>query len=120
MQPPENLQAGGAGPAHLLATSTGIVVGAYVWSALCALLMLVAVIRIVRRPKEEWRHGNWSKVGWVAAVMLLTVSLAGLALPVGASAACWRTRRDGRRNRTAGQLPRETGAGIWPYPWSGR
>jgi hypothetical protein len=69
------------------------------WGLIAGTVGLIAIIRILRRPTADWSHGVWSKVAWILVVLYVTVPLAGYALPLGAGAAIWRTRRP----KTTGQ-----------------
>jgi hypothetical protein len=54
---------------------------------------LVAVVRVVRLPRDRFRHGGWSKAGWVVLALGFTWTLGTLPVPVGALLALRRTRR---------------------------
>jgi hypothetical protein len=102
-------------------------------------LALVAVIRIIRRPDEDWPHKNWSRIAWVLTVLYLAVPIGGYPIPIGAITALWRTRRRpsgpaGRAGRAgpAGPIavpagpagpsavPMAQGSAVRPLPWDAR
>jgi hypothetical protein len=117
MQPPPihhlpAVLAAGSG-ATLAATST---VGYLGWVMMASLVELVAVIRVIQRPAENWAHRNWSKLAWVLSVLYLAPTLGGYPIPVGAIAAIWRTRRRPTGPPAPGQPPMAQGSPDWPKP----
>ena len=88
-------------PAGTLATVVAPGRAIYIgWLVFVSALGLVAVIRIIRRPDEDWPHKNWSRIAWVLTVLYLAVPIGGYPIPIGAIAAVWRTRR--RASKPAG------------------
>jgi hypothetical protein len=63
------------------------------WVLVFGIVVLVAAIRVLRRPAAEWPHGMWSKIAWIVAILYIVVPLSGYPIPLGAVAAIWRTRR---------------------------
>ena len=90
------------------------------WILLCGLLGLVAVIRVVRQPAQSFKHLNWSKVAWIAAILYLAPVLGGYPIPIGGIAAIWRTRRRPTPADPPVQLPRAQGSPNWPFPWGAK
>lgn len=107
-----------AGPGPLLAVASGTF-SYLAWIVLCGTIGLVAVIRVLRQPANEWRHRNWSKLAWVAAILYVAPLLGGYPIPIGAMAAIWRTRRR-VSPETPSQIPRAQGSPDWPFPWGNR
>jgi hypothetical protein len=91
--------------------------GHLTWTLLSGLLSLVAVIRVLRQPAENWSHRNWSKLAWVLAIGYLAPPLGGYPMPIGAIAAIWRTRRQPNPPPAPGQPPMAEGSSDWPWPW---
>jgi hypothetical protein len=53
----------------------------------------VAMGRIAWRTSVTWKHGWWSRIGWMLAASFITWTLTpSVAVPVGALTAIWRTR----------------------------
>jgi len=94
--------------------------GYVVWVFLSGLIALVAVIRVLRQPADNWKHGNWSKVAWVAATLYLAPIVGGYPVPMGAIAAIWRTSRHSTTSDGPGQHPRAEGSPDWPWPWAAK
>jgi hypothetical protein len=80
------------------------------WVFITGTVGLVAIIRILRRPADQWSHGTWSKIAWILIVLYIAVPLAGYPIPLGAGAAIWRTRRPKTTPTIA--LPYETGGNL--------
>jgi hypothetical protein len=83
------------GPAVIVAAMTPATL--LVWAVLCAVVAVVAIIRGLRQPAEDWPHGNWSMLGWVLLTVYLAPPLAGYPIPLGAIAL--RPSYDQRRSK---------------------
>ena len=90
------------------------------WILLSGLAALVAVVRVLRQPAQNWKHRNWSKLAWIGAALSLPPVLGGYPIPIGAVAAIWRTRQRTTRPDAPGQIPHAQGSPDWPFPWSAR
>ena len=86
------------------------------WITVSGLVAFVAIVRVIRRPAEQWKHANWSKLGWVLAAFYIAPIVGGYPIPVGAIAAIWRTTRYQPSPNTTG-LPPVEGTPGWPLPW---
>jgi hypothetical protein len=105
-----------AGPGATSATASSAA-GYLVRVVLSGLVGLVAVIRILRQSAEYWSHRNWSKLAWVLAILYMAPHLGGYPIPVGATAAIWRTRRSPTGPQVPGQVPMADCSSDWPWPW---
>jgi hypothetical protein len=77
---------------------------------------LVAVVRVVRLPRDRFRHGGWSKAGWVVVALGFTWTVGNLSVPIGALLALRRTRRPRSGPGQPGpSVPFAEGA-----PWGGK
>lgn len=100
-------------PNPTLAAAGPAVAAFLAWMVLTGLVSLLALIRVVRRPADQWPHGNVSKILWVLAVLYGVWPVAGFPIAFGAIAAIYRTRRPAD-TVPPGQLPMVEGTpGIW-------
>lgn len=117
MQPslPHQLYPLAAAPGLALATVSGAA-GYLFWLMLVGICELVAVVRVLRHPVENWPHRHWSTLGWVLASLCLAPALGGYPIPVGAIATIWRTVRRPAGPTTYYGIPMHEGSPEFRLP----
>lgn len=86
------------------------ILGVAAIDATAAVVVFVALIRIVATPAERWPSRRLSKIAWALAAIYFTPAAHAVIFPVGAAVAIWHTHK---LNKPAGpvssDLPYATG-----------
>jgi hypothetical protein len=89
---------------HYLAVSTvtnNDAFGLLVWNGIASMVILFAVLRLVRSPRELFSYGLVSKTAWVITIVWLSWHSGPALVPIGAFASFWHLHRLAR-NRDGG------------------
>lgn len=81
---------------------TDELLGLLIWEAVAGMVILLALVQIVRTPRQWFAYGLASKVAWVITSWWFAWHSGLASLPVGALAALWHIRGM-RRRQEAGE-----------------
>ncbi len=84
--------------------------GLLAWDIVAAIIIVLALARLVRSPRELFAYGALSKCGWAIACIWFRWHWDAALVPTGALVATWHTGAIARRNLGAGTtVPFATG-----------
>lgn len=82
----------------------GELMGLIVWNALAGIITLLAILRLLRSPREWFSYGVVSKLAWVLTAWSVSWHFNGALFPVGAVACLCNLRALRRREESVQAL----------------